>query len=547
LLEQSWTLSNRAEPAVGMFDGFGFGFEGQQALAIESDAPLGSVFLERQAAFLETQESPESGGLPGNSRPGARRRFPSVPQIPLSDDGASMSDVESGGMPGSRPAPRQVPSTLGTVPLPELPAKYKPNMPAKSRKLEAEFSEGLQVKTEDGYFTLVFHNLTQVDYRGFNPTGDPLHSQFVIPRQRWYLVGNISPYARYYTVINRGYGTLDLLDAFLDLNFGQIEAEKFQVRIGRMKTPYTYEYIKVAETDLIAPERSVFVSNLAGNRQEGAMAHGDLLERRLEYAVGVFNGPRRSFTDYDNSKDLYTFFNVKPFLKGDVELLQELNISGSFNYGNEHNPLQPASLTTANDQSPSASVPSVSPTFFTFNTNVFENGPRSQWAGDVAYYYRSFGLLAGYQGGFQTYGISPTAIPSNFVGVSSTANTRVPLEGWSLSTFYFVTGEQITRRVNLLEPRRSFGERGGIGAIELFARFANLNLGANVFTAGLANAALWSNRANVTDLGVNWYLNHYLKLTFDYQYSDFGKPVQLSPSKMTSYMNLFWFRTQLYF
>ena len=68
-----------------------------------------------------------------------------------------------------------------------------------------------------------------------------------------------------------------------------------------------------------------------------------------------------------------------------------------------------------------------------------------------------------------------------------------------------------------------------------------------IFSTRWQCAALWSNRANVTDLGVNWYLNHYLKLTFDYQYSDFGKPVQLSPTKMTSYMNLFWFRTQLYF
>ena len=78
----------------------------------------------------------------------------------------------------------------------------------------------------------MFHNLTQVDYRGFNPKGDPLNSGFVVPRQRWYVVGNVSQYFRYYTVINRGYGSLDLLDAFVDMNFGYIDREKFQIRVG---------------------------------------------------------------------------------------------------------------------------------------------------------------------------------------------------------------------------------------------------------------------------------------------------------------------------
>jgi phosphate-selective porin OprO/OprP len=114
--------------------------------------------------------------------------------------------------------------------------------------------------------------------------------------------------------------------------------------------------------------------------------------------------------------------------------------------------------------------------------------------------------------------------------------------------FYFITGEEITRRVELLQPRRPYAPRGvGPGAVELFARFANLELGNNVFTSGLVNPAEWSNRANVTDLGVNWYLHHYVKITLDWQYSDFGKPVYLAAGKMTRFENLFWFRTQVFF
>ena len=113
------------------------------------------------------------------------------------------------------------------------------------------------VRTDDDYFSLTFHNLTQVDGRLFNPVGDPLHDNFSIPRQRWYVLGNISPYVRYYTVINRGFSSIDVLDAWTDWSVGDIDRDMLQIRVGRMKTPYTYEYMKVAENDLIAAERSV--------------------------------------------------------------------------------------------------------------------------------------------------------------------------------------------------------------------------------------------------------------------------------------------------
>ena len=46
-----------------------------------------------------------------------------------------------------------------------------------------------------------------------------------------------------------------------------------------MKTPYLYEYFSIAEGDLIAPERSLYAGNLAGNRQVGAMFLGELFEQ----------------------------------------------------------------------------------------------------------------------------------------------------------------------------------------------------------------------------------------------------------------------------
>ncbi|HTI52236.1 MAG TPA: hypothetical protein VL475_14835 [Planctomycetaceae bacterium] len=472
---------------------------------------------------------------------------------------------EFGAIPGQRLLPRRK-ETFGSIAIPVLPEykpdvrEYKPDMPARRRKLEADFGEGLGVRTDDDYFTLTFHNLTQVDFRGFVPSGDPLHDNFVIPRQRWYVLGNVTPFIRYYTVINRGYGTIDVLDAWADVALPAIEPEKLMLRVGRMKTPYTYEYIKIAENDLIAAERSVFVGNMAPNREIGIMAHGQLLDRKVEYALGLFNGPRRSFEDFNSGKDLFTYVSARPFLDGDTEWLRNTNIGGSWNWGNEHNPVQPFALRTANDQSTSSAAANVSPTFFYFDPNAIESGTRMQWSADLAWYYKNCGLLAGYQGGYQYYALAADPPPNvrdiragtqAFVGVNGTGATRVPMTGYSAAFFWFITGEEVTRRVELLEPRKEYSTsrffEGNIGAIELFSRYAFMSLGSNVFSAGLADQSISSNRATVLDNGFNWYLTHYTKFTFEWQYAFYGNPVWLTPTTTTGHNNLFWTRLQIFF
>jgi phosphate-selective porin OprO/OprP len=435
------------------------------------------------------------------------------------------------------------------VPPPER-GPYVPNMPPVRQSIITSFQEGLRWRTPDDYFALEFHNLTQADLRLFDPTGDPLHDGFIIPRQRWYFIGHVSDYVDYYTVINRGYGSLDLLDSWADFSLGEQYKDYISLRVGRMKTPYTYEYIKISESDLIAPERSLFVGNFAPNREIGAMFHGRILQKQVEYYLGVFNGPRRSFEDFNNGKDLFFFTNTKPFLMSDWEFLRQLNLGGSFNYGQERNPTSPTSLRTASDQTASAGADAVSPTFFVFNSRAFENGLRMQWSGDLAYYYKSFGLLAGYQGGIQDYSLFSGTLPSELVGVGAARSTRVPISGWSVAAFWLVTGEEITRRSYLLEPIRPFSIAGGQygpGAWELYSRFSNLHVGSDVFGAGLAAEGPWSNTANAIDTGVNWYLNHYVKMTFDWQHTMMPTPVYLAPGRTTNKFDLFWFRTQIFF
>ncbi|MDR3633888.1 MAG: porin [Isosphaeraceae bacterium] len=506
----------------------------------------------------------------------AKRLEGSQPRPPAAEDSSVESflgDDAVGPGSGLSPRAREGVGAQGTdarVFLPESESFGGEKL--RKRKAVVEFGEGLEFGSDDGEFKLQFHDLTQAEYRSFSPihSGDSfLKSQFFMPRQRWYFTGRVTKNIEFYTVINRGYGSLDLLDAFLTLRYDP----RLRFRIGRMKTPYLYEYYEIAEGDLIAPERSMYAGNFAGNRQEGAMFLGELFQNRIGYAAGVFNGPRRSFGDTNNAKDLYLFLNSRPFLKprdeggvtgaqgtggrtrptqnlmSDNEGPREpgpfeyLNLGGSFNIGYEQNPLQPSILTTANDQTSSSNnsvVESLSPTFFAFNNNVVEFGERAQWSGHAAWYYKSLMMLAEYGGGFGGYALS-----------NSHYSTRVPLQGFTVGPAYFLTGERLTRRVNVVKPRHDFrvrnGKVTGTGAIEVYARYSYLDIGKNVFTAGFADPNLWTNQAATTDIGVNWYLNFYTKIYFDWQHAMYGNPIATGSERFGKSQDLLWLRFQLFF
>lgn len=416
----------------------------------------------------------------------------------------------------------------------------------KPRKISTTLSNGLRWTSDDDEFQLVFHNLTQAELRNFPGVGghSPLKDTFFIPRQRWYFTGRATKNVEFYTVINRGYGSLDLLDAFIDLNYDP----RIKFRVGRTKTPVSYEYYQIAEGDLIAPERSLYSGNLSGNRQEGFMFLGQVLDKRAEYALGVFNGPRRSFQDFNNDKDLYAFFNIRPFQKSEnLTALKYFNVGGEFDFGNENNPIQPSTFRTANDQSSAnsnAALDTLSPSFLKFNNNVVENGSRDHYSAWVAWYYKSFNLLAQYDGGSQQYSTG-----------TGTSKVFVPNDGFFVQAYYFLTGEQITRRVDV-KPLRNFafkgGELTGPGAVEVHSRISTLDLGRNIYNGGLADPNLWANHAYAVDTGFNWYLNQYTKIYLDWQHAGFNTPVfngvnSRGQTDLIRSTDLLWLRFQLFF
>ncbi|WP_435011741.1 porin [Tundrisphaera lichenicola] len=400
--------------------------------------------------------------------------------------------------------------------------------------------DGFLFSSDDSEFQLKVRALAQIDAHIYQQSNqDPVKNGFYIPRARLYFSGRVTKPIEYMISFQRGYDNFDLLNGFINFNYD----ERAVLRVGRFKTPYTYEFYKIEAQDLLAPERSLFNINFQGNRQIGAMFYGQLFKKRMEYAVGTFDGARNSYRPFSDNQDVMAFFNFRPFLETE-SALKHLNVGGSLDYGSQDNPTVPMVFRTSSQVSSStlngntvnatANVP-----FFAFNGNVRERGLREQWELHTAYFYKGLSLIGAWDSGKNTYG---------FDG-STASPVSVPIGGYSIQGAYILTGE--TRNDNgLIDPIHPFDLRPGkfgLGAIEPTARYSSIFLNRRVFDAGFSDPKLWTNAAYMTDIGFNWYLNKFTKIYFDWQHAVFGEPVYYRPGAKQLTSDLFWLRFQVYF
>jgi phosphate-selective porin OprO/OprP len=427
--------------------------------------------------------------------------------------------------------------------------------PSDGQPYSLDFKNGVLFKTNDGMFSLRINNLLQVDYRDFSHTAQGVHTatslqdNFTLARWWIYFTGNVTEYVDYQLVTaagaaNSGIGpaNINVLDAFLDFNpFGKDLKEYFQIRVGRFKTPYLYQFYKLSPMEFVTPELSMFSTNFTQNRQLGIMAHGLVFDKRVDYAAGIFNGTPNTLEVAHSDREGVVYLGLYPFVNDQDSIFKHLVLVGSYAFGEQNGLVAPAALGTA---VPSNGPPNnllISPTFLVFNPTTTQAGMHELWAFDLIWAIRSFNLYAEYTAGFQHYGL--TTAPGKIFPVS--------LSGYSIAATYFLTGEEITpdrRRIKPLSPYN--WQCGGCGAFEVFGRFSNLVLGSNVFTDKLANPDIFASSVNATDVGVNWYLNEYIKLIFDWQHAWFNHEVSLTAApggNMTKQEDIFWWRFQLYY
>jgi phosphate-selective porin OprO and OprP len=394
------------------------------------------------------------------------------------------------------------------------------------------FGPGFQLQTRDEEFQLQFHDLTQVDGR-FYTKGEqvPITSTFLIPRQWFIFSGRLSKPFEYYTSIAEGIDSLNILDVFLNINFDK----RLQFKIGRYKTPFTYEFYNLPINAFITPERSLFFNNFGLNRDIGLMAWGSMFDNRFDYALGIFNGTRNGYVDSNDFKDFVGLLNYRPFATWTDHPLENLSFGGSTDTGLENNVPIPQVFRTNVATTGNLAI---GPEFLALNKNVMESGLRTFWSLYMAYYYQRLSLVAEWESGYDSFGIA-----------NQQYHTRVPVQSFYVMGGYFLTGETVSSR-GIVKPLRDFDVRRGRrgpGAIELIGRYNYLNIGRDIFTAGLADPALWTNQLYTVDAGANWYWTQFIKVYMGWQHAGFGNAVSFAPERFQNSSDQFWLRFQIYF
>ena len=409
---------------------------------------------------------------------------------------------------------------------------------SESIPLRAVFEDGFSLKSADDQFQLRIRALTQIDGKAFSPTDqDPARSGIYIPRFRIYFEGQVTDAFEYELSLQRSVeGQFDVLDA--NVNF--VRSEQFQVRAGRALVPYSYAWYDHLEQYYITPERGLFALNFGLARQAGIFAHGKLRDQRLQYAIGATFGQLSGLADTNTTRDGVGYLNARPFLHSDrFSRLRFLNVGGSLAVGQQVYassllPLRTSIQTSENDEAAQAA----SSIFLEFNTGVVARGQRLQGALHTALYSGPYSLEAEcYAGRF-----GAAADPAS-------ASLGIPVFGYDVTVARFLTGETVEDRKSVAPLRPVTKDGAGWGALEVFGRYSQLRLGDQVFSAGLANPNDWTNNLGITDIGLNWYMSRFVRITFDWQHSMYATPVLLNEDQdLRSKTNdLFWVRCQLNF
>jgi phosphate-selective porin OprO/OprP len=284
---------------------------------------------------------------------------------------------------------------------------------------------------------------------------------------------------------------------------------EFQIQAGKFKEPVGLERLQ-SGANLLFLERA-YPTQLVPNRDVGVQVQGDLFDGGLRYEAGVFNGVADGgsgdFETSDNDKDFAGRLFAHPFKSTSVGALRGLGLGVAGTYGQQTGPLRPL-------------VSDGLQRFFTYRTstdatkpNVLADGTHWRVAPQAYYYWGPLGLLA-------EYVVSSTEVRQSGGGTGAGSAERLAHTSWQVAASYFVTGEDNSFKP--VAPKRPVNfSGGGWGALELAARVSQLNVD-NMSFPLFADPAKSATAALSFGVGANWHLNRNLKLSLNYEHTDFN-------------------------
>jgi phosphate-selective porin OprO/OprP len=372
-------------------------------------------------------------------------------------------------------------------------------------------SQGFQLRSRDQKtYRLRLRGYVQSDGRLFVGNDENGNDTFLIRRARPIFEGTLFEIVDFRLMPDfGGSGTSSSASATLqDAWVNYRPWSWLQLQSGKYKAPVGLERLQSA-TALTFIERAL-PTTLVPNRDIGFMLQGDLREGFASYQLAFMNGVidgGSADADVNDAFDVIGRVFVHPFQETTIEPLQGLGLGVAFNYGRQDT----AANTATNTSTPQYRTAGQQ-IFFSYGVGVEEVDDRIRIAPQAYWYWGPVGLMGEWVRSAPHLKLTTT---------DEEESTHI--DSWQVAASWVVTGEN--RTYQGVVPRTSFNparEDTGPGAWELAARVDGWKIDDDVFNEGFANAAsAGAQEALEWAVGVNWYINPFLKLQFNYNQTAF--------------------------
>ncbi|HEU5282754.1 MAG TPA: porin [Burkholderiales bacterium] len=385
----------------------------------------------------------------------------------------------------------------------------------KSSPIVTAAESGLTVRSPDGLGSFRLRGLLQTDGRLFTDSAGGTDT-FLLRRVRPIFEGTLGGIYDFRFTPDFASGRAVIQDAYLHARFKPYA----QLRVGKFKEPVGLERLQ-GGADIRFVERA-YPTNVLPNRDIGLQLSGELLDSRIEYQVGYFNGvvDGRSSEDFTNEqdnnadKDWATRVFAHPFRDG-VGPLQGLGIGVAATYVSAGG----RSGTTVQETSLPSYRSIAQQVFFSYRTGAtngtFADGERMRLSPQAYWYWRSLGVIAEYALVSQDVRRNPAP--------GTTLAATLDHAAWQVAATYVLTGEDNSFRG--IKPREPFQlGKPGWGAFEVGARYTQLELDDDTFSGGassFADPTASARSAKTWGAVLNWYLNANVRLVVDYENTAF--------------------------
>jgi len=387
---------------------------------------------------------------------------------------------------------------------------------------------GFALQSADKKFQYALKGLIQFDHRDYNQDALSPSDGFTARRIRPTFQGTL--FGKYDFRFTPEFGEVNnrtadpagnntrVVDAYVDARIDPA----FKIRVGKAKPFVGLERLQ-SGGDIKFIERS-YVSSILPNRALGVSIYGDVLDEKLSYAVGVFNSAPdgsedTTKIDTNSDKDYAARIFATPF-KGSDSVLEGLGVGIAGTYTDSA--IKPNSGVNTNvptnEALPSYRTAGQLSGFAYANTGF--DGKRTRISPQAYYYNGPLGIIAEYARSSQE--VTGTGTLATNGGKQDTLKNTA----WQITGSWLLTGEDAGFKSP--KPKRPF-ETGkeGWGAWELVARYQELNIDDDTFSTGAGAGTRFADpRSNIKEaktwgIGVNWYLNQWVRLGTNYEVTKF--------------------------